>query len=244
MSTPILEAHGLEVGYGHRAILPPLDLQLAPEETWALVGRNGGGKSTLLRTLLGLLPPLGGALERRPGSVLSYVPQRGDYDLSVPARVIDFVRGGADRGWSFLRPGWLRAQRGAVEEAVESTNIGALLRRPFGELSEGQKQRVLIARALVARPDLMILDEPTSAMDPLAERAIFQLLAELRQRRGLTVVMASHQMSFIPDFASHAIFVDSDEGVMEVGTARAIASNQHFLHHFGECPFDGHREAR
>ena len=231
--TPLLTAARLEVGYSGRAIVPPLDFAIRPGEIWSLAGRNGAGKSTLLKTLLGLLPRVRGRLDRRDGLTVSYVPQRGDYDLTVPSRVIDFVRGGVDRGWSFLVPGHIARRHPIVREVMQEAGVLALARQSFSELSEGQKQRVLIARAMVYRPDLIVLDEPTSAVDPMSERRVFELLDRLRQRYDLAILMASHQMHFVPEFASHVIFVDRDDGVAVAGTVRAVMRHRAFVEHYG-----------
>jgi zinc transport system ATP-binding protein len=230
----LITLHDLVLGHGGRAILPPLTTAIHAEETWALVGRNGSGKTTLLRTLLGLLPRVGGSIERRPGLAVTYVPQRGDYDLTVPARVHDFVRGGLDRDWTFLRPGRFWRHRDAIEAAMAETDVTRIAHRRFAELSEGQKQRVLIARALVSEPQVLVLDEPTSAMDTVAERAVFELLDRLRRGRGLAIVMASHQMAFLPSFATHAVFVDRDHGVVRAGAAAEVARDVHFQSHYGD----------
>lgn len=226
--TALLTARGLRIGYRGRAILPPIELTVQPGELWALIGRNGGGKTTLMRTLLGLLPSVGGAIDRAPGLRLAYVPQRGDFDPSVPARVLDMVRGGLDQGWSFLDP--LRLRRGghAVQGALAAADVAVLRRQSFGTLSEGQKQRVLIARALVADPALLVLDEPTSAMDPVTTEAIFALLDRLR-REGRAVMIASHTADFAPRFATHIALVDREHGVVQTGPAAEVLGAPAFL---------------
>jgi zinc transport system ATP-binding protein len=232
-ASPTLEATGLVVGYGGRGILPPIDLAIRPREAWALVGRNGSGKSTLLRTLLGLQPRVSGALERRAGAKVSYVPQRGDYDTSVPSRVVDIVRSGLDRGWSFALPVTPRSAREAVRSALTETRTLELAQRRFAELSEGQKQRVLIARAVVSEPDLVVLDEPTSAMDPMAEEGVFELLGSLRERRGLALLVATHQMALMPRFASHVVLVDADDGLVLAGEVATVMAADAFTLRYG-----------
>jgi zinc transport system ATP-binding protein len=237
----LITARDLSLGYAGRAILPPLSFTVRPEESWALLGRNGSGKSTLLRTILGLLPKVGGRLDRAPGLNVSYVPQRGDYDLTVPYRVKDFVAAGVDRDWSFLRPARIWRHRDWIDRAMEETDVTRIAQRRFAELSEGQKQRVLIARALVSSPRVLVLDEPTSAMDVVAEQAVFELLDHLRRSQRLAVIMASHQMAFLPTFATNSVFVDRDHGYARVGTAAEIAGDEHFLGHYGvHMPEDAH----
>jgi len=235
---PILSVDRAVVGYGGHGLLPPLDLRICPGECWALVGRNGAGKSTLMRSVLDLQPLLFGQIQRRPGLRIAFVPQRAHFDLSVPSRVRDFVAGGLDTGWRFLRP-WLgRADRAHVESVLEVTDTATLACEPFAALSEGQRQRALIARALASRPQLLVLDEPTSAMDPINERAVFALLRRLCQAGAaedepLAVLLASHQMSFLPDFASHCVIVDKDLGIAEVGPAQRLFRGATFARIYG-----------
>jgi zinc transport system ATP-binding protein len=210
-SPALLSLRDVRIGYGAQAILPPLELEVRPGEVWALVGRNGSGKSTLMRTILGLLPPVEGSVATRAGLRRAYVPQRGDYDLSVPARVIDFIRGGLDTGLGFIRPWRTAAERARVEAALDRTDTRRLRRQPFATLSEGQKQRVLIARALVSAPDLLVLDEPTSAMDSHNEAAVFALIDALRRDLDVAIIIASHHLAFVPRYASHAVWVDRED---------------------------------
>lgn len=224
----VLELDDVEPGYLGRPILPKVNLTVEPGQIWALLGRNGGGKSTLLKTILGLLPPVRGRVVRRPGLRMSFVPQRGGYDLSVPSRVIDQVRGGVDHGWSFLSPRYVWRAAANIERALATTDTASLARRQLAELSEGQKQRVLIARAIVSDPELMVLDEPTSAMDPVAEGVIFTLLAKLAEERRMAMLIASHNATFAPRFATHAVYVDSDERVVSVGSVAEVTSGSTF----------------
>ena len=224
---------GVEAGYSGRGILPALDLRIAPGETWALIGRNGAGKSTLLRTILGLQPSVAGTVVRDEAERVSYVPQRGDYDLSIPARVIDVVRSGADCGWSFLRPTYLRQRAAIIDKALADTLTAPLARQQFNELSEGQKQRVLIAKALASEPTLVVLDEPTSAMDPIAERGVFELIDRLRRERNLAILIASHTMSFVPMYATHAILVDADDRLVLSGTVDEVLRSDELHERYG-----------
>lgn len=229
----LVATRALVVGHAGRAILPPMDLSVRPSQAWALVGRNGSGKTTTMRTLLGLLPPIGGRIERAPALRVGYVPQRATVDGSVPGRVVDVVRAGLDHGWSFLDPRVPLRARAAVRAALEAVDALDLRRQRFARLSEGQKQRVLIARALVAEPALMVLDEPTSALDPISEEAIFDLLDRLRRERSLALVIASHQLSYVPRFATHAVLVDREHGLAEAGPADEILRSPAFHARYG-----------
>lgn len=207
----------LVVGYGGVPLLPPIDAAVRPGELWALIGRNGSGKSTLLNTLLGQLPAVGGRIAWAGGVPVSFVPQRGEHDAAVPGRALDVVRGGLDRGWSFMAPWHVARRREAVAAAMAEAGAEALAFEPFATLSEGQKQRVGLARALASGPRVILLDEPTSALDAVAERAAFELFDRLRRERGLALVLASHHLGFVPRFATHAILVDRDDGVALAG---------------------------
>lgn len=227
----LLELRGLEVGYGGQAILPPIDAQLRRGEFWALIGRNGSGKTTLLRTMLGLQPKVRGAIVRAPAAAVGYAPQREAIDPSVPMRVIDLVRSGVDRGWRFLVPGALWRTRREVARALRETDLTQLARRQYTTLSEGQKQRVLMARVLAGQPSLFVLDEPTSAMDLVAEREAFALIDRLRVERNLAVLVVSHHLSVVAERASHVMMVDTDAVV--AGSVREAVADPRFVDHYG-----------
>jgi zinc transport system ATP-binding protein len=235
MSDPeiLLRARALAVGFGRVPILPPVDLELRRGELWGLIGRNGAGKTTLLRTLLGLNAPVSGEVQRAPSVAIGYVPQRHAIDPLVPARARDLIAEGADRGWSFLRPGRDAETRGRIERAIEATHTEALLARRYRDLSEGEKQRVLLARAVAGAPDLLVLDEPTSAMDLVAERQVTKLLGELRERFDMGIVLVSHHLGLVAKMADRLVFLDSDEGVSVAGTVADVLAHPVFARRYG-----------
>lgn len=228
----VLRASDLVVGYAKRGLLPPISFAVEPGQTWAIAGPNGCGKSTLLRTLLGLLPPVSGRY-RAPDRI-GYVPQRSQLDGRLPGRVIDVVASGVDEGWSFLRPGHARKGRSAVNRALELTRCTDLQLERFSELSEGQKQRVLIARAVVRSPSLLVLDEPTSAMDISAEHRVMHLLDDIRNDAGIAVLLVSHHLAVVAEFATHLAVLDRDLGSVVTGT----------IHHAGADPIVQKRYGR
>jgi ABC-type Mn2+/Zn2+ transport system ATPase subunit len=229
----VLHAHGLQVGYHRHALLPPVDFAIHREEMWALVGRNGSGKTTLLRTLLGLLPKVGGSFHWSPHVVIGYVPQRSDLDISVPSRVCDVVADGLDRGNSFLRP-WLPAGgRERVQRVLEETGMAHVANTPFHALSDGQRQRVLVSRALVNDPSILVLDEPTTGMDVASESAAFDLFEKLQSDRKLAILIVTHQLAHLAVRASHALLVDKDENLFVQGTLDDVKQHPVFISRYG-----------
>ena len=229
----VLQATKLAVGYNGRALLPPLSFTLCKRELWALVGKNGGGKSTTLKTLLGLLPRVSGAVTTKSQMTIGYVPQRSEFDLGVPQRVCDVVADGLDRGWSFLRPRSPRRARSVVERVLTETGMAHVIDTPFQALSDGQRQRVLVARALVTDPEILVLDEPTNGMDMAAERASFALFEALSRDRGLALVVVSHHLALLASRATHAILVDKDEGIALAGPLGEVRRAPAFVEYYG-----------
>jgi zinc transport system ATP-binding protein len=234
-SEELLCCRALEVGYAGRALLPPVDLVIRRGETWAVVGRNGSGKSTWLRTLLGLVPPVRGEVSSGKRELrLAYLAQRSAFDEAYPLSVRDVVAMGQERGLSFIRPRARRELEAAVRAALEAMGILALAEQPFRDLSEGQKQRVLFARVAMARADLAVLDEPTSAMDLVAEREAFELLARLQRETGVAIVVVSHYLGLARRFADRAVLLDRDTPAVVVGTPDDVFSHSAFRARYGD----------
>jgi zinc transport system ATP-binding protein len=205
VSTPsVIEARGVSFSYGAEPALVGIDLTVAPGEFVALVGPNGSGKSTLLRVLLGLLAPEAGTVtllgepptRLRDRWRVGYVPQRRILDLDVPATVDEVVASGrtARRGW------WrwpVRADRDALDHALEAVALTDLRRHPVTELSGGQQQRVLIARALAAEPTVLILDEPIAGVDQESQRLFRDSLVHLVEHHDSAVLLVSHELGAV-----------------------------------------------
>jgi ABC-type Mn2+/Zn2+ transport system ATPase subunit len=207
-----IELRGVSVGYRGQPALEDVSLTVPAGSMLAIVGPNGGGKSTLLKLLLGLLTPWGGSvtvLGADPVAAranVGYVPQTGSGDWGFPATVGEVVMMGRYRrlGW-FRRPG--RADWAAVHEALEQVGMSARRDRQVGELSGGQQQRVFFARALVQQPRLLLLDEPLAGVDALTERDIYQLLRDL-SNRGVTVLFTTHNLSTVAEQFDLVAFVN------------------------------------
>lgn len=231
--TPLLTTRALTIGHRGHPLLPPIDLTVHPGEAWALVGRNGSGKTTLMRTLLGLHAPLGGNIEPADTLRIGYVPQRDSLDPAAPAHAVDLVRQGLDHGWSFLDPRLPRRNRAAVDAALAAVDAADLRHQPIHALSHGQRQRVLIARALVGDPTLLLLDEPTSAMDAVVAEAIHALLDRLRAERQLAILIASHHLDAVGRHATHALLLDRVHQHVTAGPAPEIVGGDAWRRIFG-----------
>src|SRR5438552_8892515 len=190
------------IGY-RTPLLPPLDLAVRAGSTLGVLGPNGAGKAALRKSLLGLLPLFGGrrvlTLGRAPR--VGYVRQRDRLDMSGALTVVDVVlMGRANLGGPIKRYG--ARDRSAACAALQEIGIGDLGDRPLHALSGGQHQKVLIARAIAADPELLVLDEPTSAMDPAAERMLLDLVQRLKAAHNLSVALVTHQLTAIPGLAA------------------------------------------
>ncbi len=183
---------GLSAGYPGRPVLRQLGAEIPALAVTALVGANGSGKSTLLGVLAGVIRPTAGEVHHTGGRPPAFVPQRGAVADALPLTVRQAVEMGrwGDRGpWRRLT----RRDHTLVETALERLGIGHLAARQLGELSGGQRQRALIAQGLTQQSDLLLLDEPTTGLDPEAREQIAALLTEL-VADGVTVVQATHDL--------------------------------------------------
>jgi zinc transport system ATP-binding protein len=200
MTEPVVELSHVTAGYGGLNAIEDVSLSVVQGEFLALVGPNGGGKSTLLKVVLGLLEPRAGTLRVFGSSPadsrrrLGYVPQAARFDRDFPISVNDLVaQARLDGARLFARP--TAADRAAVTAALEEMRIAHLARRPVAALSGGELQRALIARALAGEPELLLLDEPTASVDARMGETIYDLLVRLNDR--ITLVVVSHDIGFV-----------------------------------------------
>jgi ABC-type Mn2+/Zn2+ transport system ATPase subunit len=221
--SPLLALRGATLGYARDPMLAGVDLEVLPGDFLAVVGPNGGGKTTLLRSLLGVLPLVEGERVQRGPLRVGYVPQRDHVDAYWPLTVADVVLMGR---YPLLAPGRRPggADRQAVMLALGRVGIAELAVRPFRTLSGGQRQRTLIARALAADPELLALDEPTNGMDPAAELEAMDVLRQLHGNGRLAVVMVSHRIEAVANYAARLAFVDKDQRLWRVGPLEAMLS--------------------
>jgi zinc transport system ATP-binding protein len=195
----LLSARRISLTKNGRQILQRIDLDIRPGEIVTLIGPNGAGKTSLVRVLLGVEPPTAGTLQRLPGLIIGYVPQRFDIDRAIPMTVERFLMLSSELGDAEART-----------QALRDVGAPRLGDRQFGDLSGGELQRVLIARALLRNPGLLVLDEPVRGVDFAGEAELYTLISQLRTDRNIGVLLVSHDL--------HVVMAQSD---------RVICLNRH-----------------
>lgn len=210
ITSAVISFTNVTFAYNGEPAIIDADLTVETNEMVALVGPNGGGKTTILRLILGLLRPqrgdvrVLGATPRRARRYVGYVPQHVRHDPQFPVNVMDVVlMGRAGNRWGGR---YSRADRRAVFEALGDVDMEGRASRSFANLSGGERQRVLIARALASSPTLLLLDEPTSHVDTAAEQKLYDLLEHLNER--LTIVLVSHDIGVVSKLVSKVVCVN------------------------------------
>lgn len=207
------------VGFPGTVVLRDVDLAIHPGEFWFVLGPNGSGKTTLLRSLLGLTPLLGGRLERSPRHAAlartGFVPQQCSFSQALPTTVREFVslgRIGGDRPRETREAdlGW----------ALDRAGLGGLASRDYWSLSGGQRRRTLVARALVRRPSLLVVDEPTEGMDVGSQDDFLETLETLHRDEGSTLLFVTHHLEIAARYATHVAL--ASEGRILAGPREAV----------------------
>ena len=201
---PFVEIEKVSFRYGEVSVLEDIDLTVEPGDFLGIIGPNGSGKTTLLRIMLGLLAPTSGQVRlfgHPPASLkqwgrLGYVPQKATFDPSLPVTVGEVVASGLVATMGLLRR-VRAAERRRVGDVLAQVGMTAYAAARVGALSVGQQQRVLIARALVSDPELLILDEPTGGVDPEAQTNFYALLHHLNREREVTLILVSHDIGVV-----------------------------------------------
>lgn len=201
----IIQTTHLCVAYQDKVVLEDITFEIKRGEFWGILGPNGSGKTTLLRTLLGLIPPISGDVSifgvhpRKLNSLrdkIGYVPQFSTIDFQFPIKVKDVVLLGRSRkiglGKKTHSQDWE-----AVYQALDRVNMSEYAEEQIGRLSGGQRQRIFIARSLALKPDVLLLDEPTAALDPNASESFYEWLHSMQKNMGLTLVIVSHDVGVV-----------------------------------------------
>ncbi|MEX2528513.1 MAG: metal ABC transporter ATP-binding protein [Gemmatimonadota bacterium] len=209
---PAIQVDDLTVAYEEKPVLWDLDLAVPEGSLMAVVGPNGAGKTTLIKAILGLVRVAAGRVlvngqpYREVRSEVAYVPQRGSVDWDFPTSVLDVVMMGryGHLGW-FRRPGPRDAA--LAREALEKVDMRDLAHRQISQLSGGQQQRVFLARALIQDARVYLMDEPFQGVDARTERAIVEVLRDLRSR-GSTVVAVHHALNTVPEYFDEVLLLN------------------------------------
>ena len=227
---PAVELRDVDFAYGEVAVLEDVDFAIAEGEFVAIAGPNGGGKTTLLRLVLGLERPDRGTVRlfgddpasRRSG--IAYLPQRAFSALDAPITVEELVSTGRlPHAGTFWR--WRKADAVAVAEAIDLVGLADRAHRPLRSLSGGQQQRAFIAKALASAPRLLALDEPTTGVDVDAQEALGRLLARLRTDLGVTILYVSHEFGAVEHVAERLVLVRG--GIIFDGSPAALPELWH-----------------
>lgn len=215
----LIAARGLTVRHGGQTVLAGVDFAIAKGEIVTVVGPNGSGKSTLLKALIGLEKAAEGQVTRAPGLRIGYVPQRLHLDPRLPMTVRRFLS--------------LPARVSDADAAAALTRVGVpgLEARAMSALSGGQFQRVLLARALLARPEILILDEPTQGLDQPGVAAFYRLIEEVRGETGVAVLMVSHDLHVVMSATDRVVCLNGH--VCCEGTPRVVSAAPEYRALFG-----------
>lgn len=215
----LVSASGISVRLGGAEVLRDVSLSVDAGEIITVIGPNGSGKSTLLRALLGMVPVTGGRVWRQPHLRIGYVPQRLTIDASLPLTVRRFL--------SLPR----RVPAVQAHDALARVGMAEGARLQMATLSGGQMQRVLLARTLLARPQLLVLDEPTQGLDAPGEAGFYRLIAELRAELGCAVIMVSHDLHVVMAASDRVICLNRH--ICCEGTPQAVSSAPQYHALFG-----------
>ena len=215
----LVTLENVSISFDQRQVLSGVSLELHPGKILTLLGPNGAGKSTLVRVVLGLLAPSSGRVSRSAGLRIGYVPQKLHIDPTLPVTVERFMR--LSRG----------ARNQDILPALKRVQAGHLLTSPLQKLSGGETQRVLLARALLNQPQLLVLDEPTQGVDVNGQVALYDLINQLRHELNCAVLMVSHDL--------HLVMAKTDEvlclnhHICCSGTPEAVSQHPEFIAMFG-----------
>ncbi|VVB53912.1 Cobalamin import ATP-binding protein BtuD [uncultured archaeon] len=244
MKNPVVEVHEACFSYGPVSVLDKVNLVIEEGDFVGLVGPNGGGKTTLVKLILGLLTPKCGEIrlfgkpqrQFKEKHLIGYVPQTAtSFDIHFPASVRDVVTMGRLSA-SSMGPSIAGEDRRIVDDALSKVGILDLADRRIGELSGGQKQRAFIARALAQKPRLLVLDEPTAGVDVESHERFYDLLHEFN-KEGMTIIMVSHDIGVITQHANRIVclagnlFYHCPSKEFTEDRIKQIFGNQQILHH-------------
>ena len=219
---PMLVADSITLFYGNRKVIDDVSLYISPGEIVTILGPNGGGKTSLLRVLVGLTKSCFGNITRAKNLVTAYMPQNFKANSCMPMTV----------EYMLLSACWGQEVPMALKNVMEYVDVTRLLQRQMTELSAGEVQRVLLARCLIMKPNLVVLDEPVSCMDIEAKHSFYQLISRLVAELKIGVIMTSHDLHCVMDCSDRVVCIN--RSIRCQGTPKEIAESAKFMSVFPE----------
>ena len=204
-----LICHNLTLGYDGQSVLQGLSFTVSAGDYVCVVGENGSGKPTLMKAILGLLPPMQGPIAFGAGlshNQIGYLPQQTLAQKDFPASVWEIVLSGFQSRRGF-RPFYTAQEKEKARSVMERLGIQGFEKRCYRDLSGGQQQRVLLSRALCAAEKVLLLDEPVTGLDPVVTAELYELISDLNHKDGVTIIMISHDVSVAMQQASHILHI-------------------------------------
>jgi ABC-type Mn2+/Zn2+ transport system ATPase subunit len=229
-SQSLIRLDDVDLGYGKRVLLRGVSLEIGKSEFWGIVGPNGSGKTTLLRAILGWVPTKKGVIEIAARTHIGYVPQRSVIDALLPLTALEIVL----MGLYAKKAAWRRMNREDEIEAIgalRQVGLESRAKSVFSVLSGGQQQRVLLARALVSKPDLLILDEPTNGMDIVSEDSVMKVVRKIHEERGMTIILVTHLLPLVAHHANRVGLIHGDR--MESGETKDLITTERLSRLYG-----------
>ena len=210
----IFECKGVTLGYENKVVAKNLNFKIDQGDYLCVVGENGTGKSTLIKTLLGLIKPLNGEVianvQGKNHKGVGYLPQQTQAQKDFPASVWEVVLSGVLNN-DHRCPFYNKKDKAEAEKNMEKLNILDLKKRCYRELSGGQQQRVLLARALCATDSVLILDEPVTGLDPAASMELYETIKDLNKKENVTIIMVSHDIKNALNYATHILHLEQEK---------------------------------
>lgn len=223
-SRVLIEARQVSVRFGGYTALDGVNATIHQGEALTVIGPNGAGKTTLIKIMLGLVEPTAGEVVRRPDLRIGYMPQRLEIDASLPLTVHRFL--------SFAEPRRSPEAQARIRETLEEVGADHLLANPLQQVSGGELQRVLLARALLRNPDLLVLDEPVRGVDVGGQADLYRLIGRIRDQHGCGILMVSHDLHLVMAATDHVLCLN--QSVQCAGHPEAVTKDPHYEALFGD----------